>query len=425
MKSYIFYSFLVIALLFTSCKSSKPVKTRHQIQKTIASHQPSFRFLIKDSSIYQKINQNKRKTTYKFRDSIYSLSNKDNQQWQASFSCPTPTRSFWFYGEECIKQKSFTPLPSLLPLKGIKIALDAGHLAGTPEMAEIEGKKIHLLHPETKDSIFFYEGELTFLTVTHLKEQLTELGADVFVTRRANESAFGYSYFDWLDKRFFKDLDSCLINKRISIELATLLLKEKDKKTVLSKKIIFHKFFKQLDFYQRAKIINQYQPDITVIVHYNVDVNNKKWETPSFQNFSMAFVPGAFMKGEIHNQLNFNHFVRLSQTNEIKESIILSKFLLNGLKKYTKVDIIEDFREIGYLNNYCIATDSKGVFARNLALTRQVKGTLCYIEALYQDNFNESLLLNKNTNNYFPQRVKEVAQGLTEGIVTYFKQQPK
>lgn len=289
-------------------------------------------------------------------------------------------------------------------------------------MAEIEGKLIKLKHPQQKDSIFFYEGELTYLTTQLLKDSLEQLGAEVYITRGINQSAFGYTYFEWLDHHFKHDLDSCLEINLITEEEHQSLSQQKEENTLLSKKIIFHKVFKHLDFYQRAKNINAFCPDLTIIVHYNVDVDNTNWNTPTEDNFSMAFVPGAFMKGELDKQIDFNHFVRLSQTNEIEASIEFSNYLLLGLKKHTLVDIIDDYSEISYLKNYCIPTKFKGVFSRNLALTRQIKGTLCYIEALYQDNIKESLLLNENKEKpYFSERVQEVSNGLLEGIVEYLR----
>ncbi len=409
MRPYKLFFFL---LLFSSSFLSKGQKGGY-----------NYGLLIKDTLLFNHISKTIDTTTYRFNDTTFSLTQKGLSVLRESFLCPTPSLYFWDLNSKCIVKKEITPLPPQLPLLGFKVALDPGHLAGTPEMAEVEGKQIKIKHPYLKDSIFFFEGELTYLTVEKIKDSLTKLGADVFVTRKKGESAFGYTYFDWLNTHFHRDLDSCLKNEIITAELAEKLLEKKIDTTLLANKYIFHKFFKQLDFYQRAKIINQFHPDITVIVHYNVDVANTNWKVTTPANYSMAFVPGAFMNGEVEKQIDFNHFVRLSQTNEINESIIFSNYLLNGLKKHTGVAIIEDFREISYLNNYCIPTNKKGVFSRNLALTRQIKGTLCYIEALYQDNFEESYRLNKTRTPYAPQRITHVANGIIEGITAYLNNQ--
>mgnify|MGYP001576610280 CR=1 FL=1 len=70
-------------------------------------------------------------------------------------------------------------------------------------------------------------------------------------------------------------------------------------------------------------------------------------------------------------------------------------------------------------------TDVPGVFCRNLTLTRMVKGTLIYGEALYQDNINEYKLLNKKEITIdgikISKRIEEVAEAYSEGIINYVK----
>ena len=410
---------LMICIHLLAC--NRPLTTQKTCEtKKEEKEVPKVQLLAKDSSLLIKILRNNTQTTYFYNDSTYTLFNQDSSSWISMFACPTPTHSFWEISDSCNKKKHLEKPTKEYPLQGIKIALDPGHLAGTAKMAEIEGKKIKMKHPQIKDSVFFYEGELTYLTACLLKESLEKLGAEVFTTRQPNESAFGYTYFYWLAHHFTHDLDSCFKNNLLTIDDYDLLTQEKEKNTLLSKKIIFHKFFKHLDFYQRATIINSYQPDLTVIMHYNVDVSNKGWDKPTNKNFNMAFVPGAFMEGEIDKPIDFNNFVRLNHTKEINESIIFSSHILNGLKKHTKVDIITDYSEISYLNDYCLPTNVSGVFSRNLALTRQIKGIICYVEALYQDNIDESLLLNKKRNNsYIPTRIQDVSNGILEGIVEY------
>ena len=379
-------------------------------------------YLAKDQSLFANTVSSNSLPKYTKDGVDYQLGTKDSLQLRDVFHCPTPTTSFWDATKTCQTDTSSPHPTEKFPLHGLKIALDPGHLAGTSEMAEIEEKLIKLKHPALNDSIFFYEGELTFLTVSYLKESLEQLGADVFVTRQSNESAFGYTYFEWLKTHFSQDLDSCLQYKVINGDEFKLLCQAKEENTLRSKKIIFHKLFKHLDFYQRAKIINQYNPHITTIIHFNVDVNNKGWNKPTSKNFNMAFVPGAFMRNETSKMIDFNHFVRLNHTNEINESIAFSNHILKGLKKHTNVDIINEYSDISYLNNYCIATNVPGVFARNLALTRQVKGIVCYVEALYQDNLDESLQLNKVKKiTYAPDRIRNVSEGILEGIIEYIK----
>ena len=93
-----------------------------------------------------------------------------------------------------------------------------------------------------------------------------------------------------------------------------------------------------------------------------------------------------------------------------------------------KVRAVTTSDSLLYLERACILTPEKGVYARNLSLTRMINGTLCYGEALCQDNLYECLALNKKdlilpevaTN----ERVEQVAEAYYRAILAYANKQP-
>ncbi|MGZ4079812.1 MAG: hypothetical protein ACXVDW_21015, partial [Bacteroidia bacterium] len=60
-----------------------------------------------------------------------------------------------------------------------------------------------------------------------------------------------------------------------------------------------------------------------------------------------------------------------------------------------------------------------GVFCRNLQLPRYVHSPLVYGETLYQDNINESKLLNEEKDKTKNKRVQQVADAYFQGILDY------
>ena len=106
------------------------------------------------------------------------------------------------YGQNSKNIPSYT---EQAPFTGKKIVIDPGHIAGNMDMARIEQKFLHFSKKNypglTADSIDIAEGILTYQTASILKKLLEEKGAEVFLSRGNNESTFGMTYADWLQKR--------------------------------------------------------------------------------------------------------------------------------------------------------------------------------------------------------------------------------
>ena len=307
-------------------------------------------------------------------------------------------------------------------LSGIKIAIDPGHIAGDYDMAMTEAKKIKFLkrnNPQLKqDSIFIAEGILTYATAQLLKVQLENEGAEVFLTRGDNLSAFGISYNEWLTKKKKKYLDSLFATGKIN-------LSKKEKLMKMNKKEFFFEFFRDIDLIKRAELINQFKPDISVIIHYNVDEKNHNWEKPTTKNYCMAFIPGAFDAKVLQSDLGRINFLRLLVGDDLLLSEKISSLTVNAFKSKLNVSIASK-NDADYLKNNCTYASKEGVFCRNLALCRLIQSPLVYGESLYQDNVNEYEVLSKTDKTYLGiktnERVKQVADAYFEGILNYFKE---
>ena len=285
-----------------------------------------------------------------------------------------------------------------LPLKGLRIALDPGHIAADTAMGRIEDK--YLLFKTSKgptnvqrtanDSVMISlaEGMLTWQTANALAVLLRSEGAEVFMTRqKGTMTAFGKTYAQWKKNDYKRTLDSLLKLNPTDIHLRRL-----KSGRVKDENSIFRYVFRDAELRKRAEIINAFHPDLTIIIHYNVDEKNKPWNKPSSKNFCMTFVPGSFQDGELGDSERRFDFLRLLLTDDIEKSTSVSG--LAGLEFQSELEVpLAKTSDATYLSEHCIPADLPGVFCRNLSLTRLIQGTMIYGETFYQDNFDECLRL--------------------------------
>lgn len=317
--------------------------------------------------------------------------------------------------------KFMEPLPAIpKPLRGLKIALDPGHVAGDMATGAYELKYLRLKQDSiagVPSAIDLIEGNLTLATAFYLKEQLEAAGAEVILTRdKANYSSFGLTYNEWLKNAKKRTYETAYYKGEISLAEKNRFIKKGNPKD------IFQNYFRYADLYERARIINAYKPDLTVVIHYNVDEKNKPWTSPTSKNFNMVFVPGDIKPVFLNRVEKRLELLRLLLSEDIVNSISLGTNLVKSFERVLEVPTALP-HHASYLNDDCITTFSTGVYVRNLALTRLIHGPIAYGETLYQDNINECHLLGNYSHEIngvkTSERVKQVAQAYFEGIMSY------
>ncbi len=294
-------------------------------------------------------------------------------------------------------------------LKGIRIALDPGHVADDIGMAKLEKKYIEMnLKLANGDSkkIELIESRLTYETAMLLKSKLERQGATVLLSRPEHSD-----FENWLSTSFSRVTDSLFSTNDLSEKERTFLL------TRATKRAIFKDVYVGLETQQRARKINAFQPDYTLIIHYNVDETNTGWTRPSSRDYDMVFVGGSFMKNELEKQQSRAEFLRMLITDDIDNSILFSSYVIKSFEQVLKVPTAQQ-SDAKYLKDFCLPAGENGVFCRNLMLTRLVHGTLVYGETLYQDNQTELELLSGPD---IPDRVGEVANAYYEAIIKSIK----
>lgn len=335
----------------------------------------------KEFDVYQKVYD---KNYLKERIEKYLLKNPEN----SSFVRFSDDALLILDGKENIDYKLlFGDKTSIKKDKKIvkKIAIDPGHLGG--EFAEIEGRYVG--SPKKFD-----EGTLTFLTGLYLKELLEKEGFIVMMTRASiGSGAYPLGFHQWLE---------------LNPEL---------KNTTKSHAQLFKDHYNSLDLEERAKIINEFEPDLTIIIHYNAS------EEDTHDNFNLVHVPGCFRNNELATKACRKHFLRLLLTDNLDHSITLSDHIIKAQTKQTKVLPVNASKNISYLKNACLEV-SEGVWARNLRLTRLVKSPLCYGETLLQNNYAtmQKLMINDDFIQGIacPSLIKDIAFGYYQGIMEFY-----
>lgn len=293
------------------------------------------------------------------------------------------------------------------PLKGLRVALDPGHIAGNLAMAKKERKFVDITLANGK-RISFFESELAWYTCKVLADMLEQKGAKVMLTRKR----FDLMALDSTYQQVFANYQK---------QQAKAGIKIKDSQQWQ----LFFKKFRKADFNARVDKINEFKPHLTMIVHYNVDGANAPWSKPTPNNNCMAFVAGSFMKNELSKPEHRFNFLRLLLSKDIESSVDFSKVILNKVANQLKVPVLPKQNKQPFINRACMPTHVKGVYARNLSMARKVYGTLCFIEPLYQENTQELAKLGKRDYDFkgvkISKRVVEVAQAYYDGIVTYLK----
>lgn len=286
-------------------------------------------------------------------------------------------------------------------LKGLRVAIDPGHFGG--KYAELEERLIVVPAEKTKNhqTIRFYEGDLTYLTAIELQRLLEQEGAIVLVTRSGiGKGAIQEEFFEWLKKH--QDLQN--------------------PSQPLSK--IFRTYYNREDMRERAKKINAFSPDLTVVIHYNSHSSQQEEKDCAILtngNFNLAFVPGSFSAPELKNPEDRYEFLRLILTSDADESVKLSESILKHLVNKLNVPLVAEDDHPSYLK-HCIK-QRPGIYSRNLALTRLIHGPVCYGEALVQNNQDEVYRL--STHDIFidgipsSKRLKDVSEAYFFGIKEY------
>ena len=288
-------------------------------------------------------------------------------------------------------------------LKGLKIALDPGHIGG--KYSEMEGRHFVM----GKDSPV-KEGDLSLETALKLKKILESLEAEVILVRSKPEPVTSKRPED-----FAKEAQEWIAGRGLE------KLKKEEKEKLLKKRREML-FYRVSEIHARARLVNEkIRPDLVICLHLNASA----WKDPekkelSERNDFHVLVNGCYMGGELAlDDQRFEMMLRmLNGWHELEQR--LAEDVSVALAKATKLPAFSykgpNALKIGKV---------EGVWARNLLANRLYRCPVVFLEP-YRAN-SKGAYKRIIAGNYKGTRefggvkriplVDEYAQAVAEGLV--------
>lgn len=217
-----------------------------------------------------------------------STTERRNPQFVLQFAPPNAPKApmRWFRTPEEMRAQSH-PLDK--PLDGLRVAIDPGHIGGP--WAQMEERSTRY-----KGSAPVQEGDLNLITARILKQELTGLGASVFVVRDSTEPVTPYRPSDMLPEA--RDL---LVSR--SSHNSGIRAIPPDKLNLLFGSRLMELaeflFYRCSEIQERGnRIRNNFVPDITVTLYIDATPSSGRGRLTS-ANANIFFVGGSYTKSEM------------------------------------------------------------------------------------------------------------------------------
>jgi hypothetical protein len=271
------------------------------------------------------------------------------------------------------------------PLKGIRIALDPGHIGG--DWARLEARYFKL-----GDDPPVEEAALNLITCERLAERLQADGADIVWAKHDYEpvthlrpadlhreaiaalalpehtpsprSGYTPSFLFGLPlPRFPRSGNPAATEERIDNEAALL-------------------FYRVAEIRARGDVVNRQHPDLTICVHYNADDwGDPEHPTLTAQSRLVIFINGAYEKSELaYDDYKYDLLRKLLDRTAVQEErgcALVGQAMLDTFK-YPP----EDYPGTYFAHH---VTDVPSVYARDLLANRIYHGPVIYCEGPYMN----------------------------------------
>jgi N-acetylmuramoyl-L-alanine amidase len=319
------------------------------------------------------------------------------------------------------------------PLKGIRIALDPGHIGG--DWAQLEARYFKLDGDPPVE-----EAKLNLITCQRLAERLQADGAQIIwakhdyepvthlrpddlhrqaiaalaLSGRASSSGSGYTpsfLFGLPLPRIFK---SNRIEERIDNEAALL-------------------FYRVAEIRARGDVVNKQHPDLTICVHYNADDWGDDPNHPTLTDHSrlIIFINGAYERNaELpYDDYKYDMLRKLLDRTAVQEErgcALVGQAMLDTLKYppevYNHIPFDKDSPFVHHV------TDVPSVYARDLIANRIYHGPVIYCEgpymnardAYYRIIAGDYLGLRTIQGQSVPSIYRDYAAAVEKGVLKYF-----
>jgi len=230
------------------------------------------------------------------------------------------------------------------PLAGLRIALDPGHMGGSPW--DERGGKYLINSQQQKLS----EGTMALTLALLLEEQFKKLGAEVYIDRRELTPVTAHD---------FQDFDG----------------------------VHSPAFFQRIDLDARAEKLWAFRPDVTLILHFDSHIDDHPPNpdvAKKLCNETKAYVAGSFSEKDFDDEVDRAFFQILWRNPVVwRDSVELSRQVVGQIHEQMGIPLATQ-------SDFHALLIEPGVLARNLRLQRRMAGFVsAYLEALCYEDLSE------------------------------------
>jgi N-acetylmuramoyl-L-alanine amidase len=295
------------------------------------------------------------------------------------------------------------------PLRGIRIALDPGHIGG--RWARVEERFI----VGARDQWFVQEAALNLHVARLIRKKLEAAGATVLMTRDGFEPVTDLRPDDYTEtvEREMEDFER--------FDHLPDAMREADRLDQMQKRREFL-FYRRAEIQARADLVNEkLKPDLALCIHFNA-VDVRPPETWTTDNRLVVFVSGNYLPGEI--------------AIPEQRAALFGKILggVSAIERAAAVDLAAALADSTGLpaggggpgprvgtNDY--------VVARNLAANRLFRCPVVFLEAYYMNN--AVVFARLQAGDYDGEReiagrryrsiYRDYADGAADGVIAFYR----
>ena len=357
-----------------------------------------------------------------FRDFFKSMISLDYLEYQQTLSTENASNDSSDLMNRLKSVASQAQSGNELPLQGLKILIDPGHMGGddwdhdTGKYVEVGGRKVS-------------EGDLTLWTSLLTAQKLEKLGATVLLTREkqgavSTENPKTFNATPFINQYFYNSMDDWMapyLTKSID-QVRSSIKNAPEAQKAFSNIQRMQFFILGADLEARSKMIDEFNPDITLDIHFDASKND---ELQNKAQSLEAFIPGGFRIAETGSRkvkaLALKHALevrRWNQSVELADSVTQSMSEALQIPRLKTPEAFTAYRV------------RDGVYARNLYIARRALSSLViYLECLHYDHVSEHKNLSvldqtgnfHNTSFRYPNRLNTVSSSIENGLVQYFQ----
>jgi len=276
----------------------------------------------------------------------------------------------WFRTPEEFRSE---PHPPDKPLNGLRVAIDPGHIGGPWAQMEERSTRYHGSAP-------VQEGDLNLITGRILKQELTQLGASVFVVRDSTEPVTPYRPGDLLPeardllvqhssrstslKAFPPDKLDLLFGHRL-MDLAQFL------------------FYRCSEISERGnRIRNNFVPDITITLYIDATPGSGRGRVTN-ANANIFFVHGSYTKNEMTDpEMQRRCVYKMVEGSSDIEAEVADA--ISGV--FTQKTGLKPVAYGDSSTTRAVIPNNPYVVARNLAANREYDGPVVCTEPYFMNN---------------------------------------